>query len=491
MFLLTAAVMLCLASCSPRFLKKVYEVRFEPDGGILVSGELVQKVRSGEAAEEPVVERDGYKFDGWDQETGDVEEDMVVTAKWIGQCNITFDPNGGEIVGGEEKQKVYAGETPVPPEVERKYAELEGWDPEIGAVDRDTTYVAQWKWRELSSKEIYELISPAVPVIHIQRSDGGESLGSGFFVDDQGTLVTNYHVIDTGIDGTITFPEGDEYDILGVKDYDEKKDLAVLEIDCIDNPYLWISDKEVVTGETVYTLGAPLGLDDTFSSGIISKASRDIDGINFIQTTAPISQGNSGGPLVDVYGDVIGINSMTTNEGQNLNFAIDIDELTGLNREGDAEMTLAELNDEIHPHVEEQYSRNSRVYQNADKEEVESNDSLVTADRMDNEVIFAGAVPNDGDVDFYYIHIEEDGKVGALVFPENSEDADHLNCIVLEVTEDDFNVAAVLEKTEEDGTVFLQGLVDADKDRLYFLCITADDEYSVKTPIFYNAISVW
>ena len=208
------ALMLSMTSCMPKsFLQKTFEVTFDPNGGELVSGELEQKVKDGDDAEEPVVKRDGFVFAGWDQETDDISEDMVIKANWDEIYDITFDVNGGELVSGQDKQEVRAGEMPSAPEVEMEYAELEGWEPEIKAADSDTTYVAQWRWRELSSKEIYELISPAVPVIHVQLSDGNEALGSGFFIDDSGTLVTNYHVIDTAVSGHVTFPDGEEYEV--------------------------------------------------------------------------------------------------------------------------------------------------------------------------------------------------------------------------------------------------------------------------------------
>ena len=479
------ALMLSMTSCTPMsFLQKTFEVTFDPNGGELVSGELEQKVKDGDDAEEPVVKRDGFVFAGWDQETDDISEDMVIKANWDEIYDITFDVNGGELVSGQDKQEVRAGEMPSAPEVEMEYAELEGWEPEIKAADSDTTYVAQWRWRELSSKEIYELISPAVPVIHVQLSDGNEALGSGFFIDDSGTLVTNYHVIDTAVSGHVTFPDGEEYDILGVKDYDEKKDLAILDIDCMDNPYLWISDKDVETGENVYTLGAPLGLDDTFSSGIVSKASREIEEVRYIQTTAPISQGNSGGPLVDVYGEVVGVNCMTSREGQNLNFAISVKELDDLEKEGEAARTLAELNEEVHPPAKETTS-DSVVYELSDKIEVETNNSMLTADAMKNDETFGAAVSDNQDVDFYYLDIDQDGTITPFVIPEDAEDVEHLYCGILEISDSDFEVVAVLERYDLDDSVVLATVAEVEKDKVYFLCVTSDEDYQFEDPIYY------
>lgn len=201
----------------------------------------------------------------------------------------------------------------------------------------------------LSSSEIYKKTSPAIAVVEVMLADGNEAQGSGFFIDNEGTLVTNYHVIDEAVNGHVALSDGEAHVILGVKDWNETLDLAVLEVDCRDNPYLEVSTRKVQTGESIYTLGAPLGLEYTFSNGMISNSSRIIDGVQCIQITAPISPGNSGGPLINAEGKVIGVNTFVYEEGQNLNFAVDIRELDKLEKSGAGKMTLRELNEEMHP----------------------------------------------------------------------------------------------------------------------------------------------
>lgn len=203
--------------------------------------------------------------------------------------------------------------------------------------------------RGLPSSEIYKKTSPAIAIIEVTLADGNESQGSGFFIDGEGTLVTNYHVIDKAVEGYVTLSGIKKHAILGVKDCNKILDLAVLEVDCRDTPYLEISDRQVQTGESIYTLGAPLGLNDTFSDGIVSNASRKLGGVRYIQITAPISPGNSGGPLINTEGQVIGVNTFVYTEGQNLNFAVDIRELDKLEKSGTAKQTLLELDAERHP----------------------------------------------------------------------------------------------------------------------------------------------
>ncbi|MCM1001415.1 MAG: DegQ family serine endoprotease [Wolbachia endosymbiont of Melophagus ovinus] len=138
-------------------------------------------------------------------------------------------------------------------------------------------------------------------------------LGSGFIIDKSGTIVTNYHVIKNAQDITVTMNDNTYFkaEILG---YDAKTDLAVLQIKA-DKDLSFVafgdSDKARV-GDTVMAIGNPFGLGGSVSTGIISARSRDISigTMNeFIQTDAAINRGNSGGPLFDLNGKVIGINT--------------------------------------------------------------------------------------------------------------------------------------------------------------------------------------
>ncbi|WP_395462686.1 DegQ family serine endoprotease [Wolbachia endosymbiont of Cantharis cryptica] len=138
-------------------------------------------------------------------------------------------------------------------------------------------------------------------------------LGSGFIIDKGGTIVTNYHVIKNAQDITVTMNDNTYFkaEVLG---YDAKTDLAVLKIKA-DKDLSFVafgnSDKARV-GDTVMAIGNPFGLGGSVSTGIISARSRDISigTMNeFIQTDAAINRGNSGGPLFDLSGKVIGINT--------------------------------------------------------------------------------------------------------------------------------------------------------------------------------------
>lgn len=261
-----------------------YSVQFEMNGGSLVSGRLLQHVHEGEAAIPPVLERDGYVQTGWNEDFDSVHEDLIVVALWK-QAKDVMSIGGNEHLSGHG----------------------------------------------LTSEEVYAKIAPSVVEIVVFDSAGEElGLGSGFFIDDIGSVVTNFHVIEGASSATVTTASGLVFDVISALAFDESKDLAVLKTEAIDFPYLLISSEEVVPGQIVYALGSSQGLTGTFSTGVVSAALREYEGVHYLQTTAPISQGNSGGPLVNSIGEVIGVNTMTLTTGQNINFAIRVEELLSL-----------------------------------------------------------------------------------------------------------------------------------------------------------------
>ena len=138
-------------------------------------------------------------------------------------------------------------------------------------------------------------------------------LGSGFIIDRNGTILTNYHVVDGAQKISVTLSDGKSYDakVLGK---DQKTDIAVLKIDADhDLPVATLGDSDrLEVGEWVMAIGNPFGLDHTVTSGIVSAKGRQIGAgpyDNFIQTDASINPGNSGGPLINLRGEVVGINT--------------------------------------------------------------------------------------------------------------------------------------------------------------------------------------
>ena len=186
----------------------------------------------------------------------------------------------------------------------------------------------------LTAQEIYDKCSPAVFYIVIYDiMDNMIKTGSGFFINGSGVAVTNYHVIRGAARAVITTSDGQEYEVSGIYDYDESIDLALLQIDGSGFAWLEMGDSDsIVTGMDAYTIGSPLGFQNSFSQGIISSASRMVSGISCIQTTAPISSGSSGGALLDNTGKVVGVTTMTAIDAQNINIAVPINLVRELDR---------------------------------------------------------------------------------------------------------------------------------------------------------------
>lgn len=199
----------------------------------------------------------------------------------------------------------------------------------LSAVAANTTNTPTSKDAVLSSVEIGKL-SDAVVLISATGYDGSEWTGSGFYTTQDGNLVTNYHVIDGAKTLTITENDGQVYSgSVKVIGYDANKDIAVLDIEKTVKLYLKAGNSDTIAlGEEIYTIGSPLGLKNTISNGIVS-ALRD-DGI--IQISAPISHGSSGGVLLSNKGLVIGITFAGIEAGENLGFAIPINQYTNIDK---------------------------------------------------------------------------------------------------------------------------------------------------------------
>lgn len=173
--------------------------------------------------------------------------------------------------------------------------------------------------------EVGKRVSRAVVKLESYDGQGQRlGLGSGFVVNSNGLIITNYHVIRDAYQMRVTCASGDIYNVDGVVDFDAEKDFAVLKITGFGLPVVELGNSEQVEVlDDVIAIGHPLGLQYTSSTGVISQW-REKGGFRMLQTTAPISPGNSGGPLVNVRGQVIGIVTEQMTEGQNLNFALPI-----------------------------------------------------------------------------------------------------------------------------------------------------------------------
>lgn len=179
--------------------------------------------------------------------------------------------------------------------------------------------------------QLYESVSPGVVSIQVY-SDLGSGLGSGFVIDQEGHIVTNYHVVEVAKEVEVHFPSGLKVygEVIGV---DLDSDLAVIKVD-VDpddlHPLPLGDSDQLRVGQTVVAIGNPFGLSGTMTVGIVSARGRTLESIrqteggafftagDLIQTDASINPGNSGGPLLNLNGEVIGINRALRTSGNGI-----------------------------------------------------------------------------------------------------------------------------------------------------------------------------
>ena len=173
--------------------------------------------------------------------------------------------------------------------------------------------------------DIVKKIQPAVvKIVTYDINKSVKGVGSGFFINTQGHLITNFHVLHGAFSAEVLTYAGDKYPIGRVLAEDPHSDLLKVSVDM---PELWLHSLDVIDtvpgiAEQVLVVGSPLGLEQSVSEGIVS-AIRELPYLGkFFQTTAPISPGSSGSPVVNMNGQVIGVISFQSVMGQNLNFAI-------------------------------------------------------------------------------------------------------------------------------------------------------------------------
>ena len=166
------------------------------------------------------------------------------------------------------------------------------------------------------------------------RNPGG--LGSGFFVNADGYLITNFHVIEGETELTVEVYrqnngqlDRETYKQVRIIAINKFHDLALLKIDDKDAPkfkYVTLGSSDSLNvGDQVFAIGSPLGLERTVTSGIVSTKTREMEGELYLQTSTQINPGNSGGPLFNLAGEVVGVTNMKITFGEGLGFAIPVE----------------------------------------------------------------------------------------------------------------------------------------------------------------------
>jgi serine protease Do len=180
-------------------------------------------------------------------------------------------------------------------------------------------------------RELVEQLGEAV--VQVKTPSG---LGSGFIINEDGFLLTNFHVIEseTQISVEVYHQRGGQlerrtYKQVRIAAINKFEDMALLQIEDKDAPKFKSvrlgSSDDLAVGERVFAIGSPLGLERTVTEGILSTKTRQLQGELYLQTTAQINPGNSGGPLFDLRGNVVGITNMKVTAGEGLGFAIPVE----------------------------------------------------------------------------------------------------------------------------------------------------------------------
>jgi serine protease Do len=183
--------------------------------------------------------------------------------------------------------------------------------------------------RDLPPEEIYARLLPSVMTLKVVNAQGDHFTGSGFLTLGEGLAVTAWHVVFDAAEVTAQFADGTTAEVLGVVDKDELHDLALIKLKSSGRPLARLAQIPPRVGARAYVIGAPKGYAFSIADGLLSQI-QTIDGFPQYQVSCPLSTGNSGGPLVNSRGEVVGVASWSKIDAQNVNFAIPTSQLAHL-----------------------------------------------------------------------------------------------------------------------------------------------------------------
>ncbi len=175
--------------------------------------------------------------------------------------------------------------------------------------------------QKFTPKEIVARSTSAI----VRVEAGPDKVGTGFVVESSGLIVTNLHVVAGESKIAIRFSDGSVVPVLRIAALDADRDLVLLDVDPVQKlPILTLGDSDLLAaGDAIIAIGNPLGvLDYSVSNGLISSVRKLGPELTVLQISAPISQGSSGGPLFNQFGDVVGVTTAIITAGQNLNLAV-------------------------------------------------------------------------------------------------------------------------------------------------------------------------
>ena len=252
--------------------------------------------------------------------------------------NLLGDIDGDGIIKAADARRIlrYAAELETLTPRECRAADINS-DGKITAVDARLILLSCADIEELTtydSKTINTYSNDFCVEVQVDHADGSSSQGSGFFISEDGIVVTNYHVISEADSIRVLTYDMQWHDVYEILAFDAKKDLAVMRADCTCPYYADLQENLPIVDSTIYALGSPNGESFTFSEGKILETNHYLEEssyIDFIVFDAATAPGSSGCPIIDSNGVVVGINAREEllDEGEQ-NYAIPVSDLLAL-----------------------------------------------------------------------------------------------------------------------------------------------------------------
>lgn len=299
---------------------------------------------------------------------------------------------------------------------------------------------------KLSPEELYAKCSDSIVLVN-----AGSSIGTGFFMEPD-VILTNYHVIEGATELTIERFDGSVANVTQVMGYDEGLDIAILKVDCKGEP-LPFNTHGISIGEKTYAIGNSLGITFTFSDGIVTNKNQKHNDADVLLTNTAISQGNSGGPLFNEYGEVMGLTTAYYIEGQNLNIVVEIDQVD-----------LVDISD---PMSAAEFIKGTYASEDSITENSDDNSSAETAQYIPMDAPAYGELEGGEIVDYYRIEI----PVSATYYFSYYVDSSYYT--VLGMFDSDMEPFGTFE-VEEDGEVE-EAYVYLDAGTYYVVAVETED----------------
>lgn len=484
--LLLATVL--LAGCGE---KKTFTVTFDLKGGERVGGgAVVQKVQKGKDAEEPVAEREGYVFDGWDREYTNVQYNATLHAIWTEIICATFDTDGGTIVSGKEKVYFPAGEVPGEPKVEKEGFAFIGWEPELKETKNNTTYKAQWKSLIPTMEEVAGNYADSIVEIYVYDKEHKVfHIGLGCYIDTEGTVLTSYELVEAAYSMDVFTSGGRKYEAVRIDGYDKGAGLCILGTVATNTKPVSFAKEAVKEGDKLYILDGYAKL-EMYGEGQVTtvEASDDtILGFTFDKETPNVL---TGGPITDIYGNVVGIFSWFNEAG--VNVAVSSQGIDRVSRSKPISVEkFGDLTDDdyVPPYtLVHTGDEAEELYQIATFIESEPNDTMEDADQLFFGEITGGYIKKE-EKDIYCFYGEAGKRYTIEMLSYWHDDDPYLYALFRNsqgtMEKKDIGRSPILSMDDYRDDTFMSGSFKVPKDGIYYIYVVLSKDYPYKSGCYY------